>query len=46
VGTNVAVMWKGSADASAVKREQTQFAVADEYHLDVPALYDYETPEP
>ena len=46
VGSNVAVMWKGSAEASAVKREQTQFAVADEYHLDVPALYDYETPEP
>ena len=46
VGSNLVVMWKGSADASAVKQEQTQFAVADEYHLDVPALYDYENPEP
>ncbi len=44
--TNVVVMMKGSAEASAVKQEQTQFAVADEYHLDVPALYDYENPEP
>jgi hypothetical protein len=44
--TNLMVMLRGSAAASAVKQEQTQFAVADEYHLDVPALYDYENPEP
>ena len=44
--TNLVVMVKGSADTSAVKQEQTQFAVADEYHLDVPTLYDYENPEP
>ena len=44
--TNLMVMLKGSAEASAVKQEQTQFAVADEYHLDVPSLYDYENPEP
>jgi hypothetical protein len=44
--TNLMVMLKGSADASAAKKEQTQFAVADEYHMDVPSLYDYETPEP
>jgi hypothetical protein len=46
LSTNLIVMLKGSAEASAVKQEQTQFAVADEYHLDVPALYDYENPEP
>ena len=44
--TNLMVMMKGSADASAVKQEQTQLAVADEYHLDVASLYDYENPEP
>ena len=44
--TNLMVMLKGSAEASAVKQEQTQFAVADEYHLDVPSLYDYENSEP
>ena len=44
--TNLMVMLRGSAEASAVKQEQTQFAVADEYHLDVPSLYDYENPEP
>ena len=46
LATNLMVMLKGTAEASAVKQEQTQFAVADEYHLDVPALYDYENPEP
>jgi len=46
LATNIMVMLKGTAEASAVKQEQTQFAVADEYHLDVPALYDYENPEP
>jgi len=46
LATNLMVMMKGSADASAVKQEQTQLAVADEYHLDVASLYDYENPEP
>jgi len=46
LATNIMVMLKGTAEASAVKQEQIQFAVADEYHLDVPALYDYENPEP
>jgi hypothetical protein len=44
--TNMVVMLKGSADASAPTQEQTQFAVADEYDLNVPSLYDYENPEP
>jgi len=44
--TNLMVMMKGSSDAIAVKQEQSQLAVADEYHLDVASLYDYENPEP
>ena len=44
--TNLMVMLQGSEEASAVKQEQTQLAVADEYHLDVASLYDYENPEP
>ena len=44
--TNMVVVLKGSADGSAVTQEQAQFAVADEYDLNVPSLYDYENPEP
>ena len=46
VVTNLTVIFTQSAATSAIAREQTQLAVADEYHLDVPALYDYENPEP
>ena len=46
LATNLMVMLKGTAESTAVKQEQTQFAVADEYNLDVPSLYDYENPEP
>ena len=46
VATNIMVMLKGTAEASAVKQEQTQFAVADEYHLNESTLYEYENPEP
>ena len=46
LATNLMVVVNRSAEASVAKQEQTQFAVADEYHLDVPALYDYENPEP
>ena len=46
LATNLMVMLNGNADASAIKQEQTQLAVADEYHLDVTSLYDYENPEP
>ena len=44
--TNLTVMVKESAAASAITKEQTQLAVADEYHMNVPTLYDYENPEP
>ena len=44
--TNIMVVLKGSADASGVNQDQTQFALAEEYQLDVPSLYDYENPEP
>ena len=46
LATNLMVVLKGSSESSTVKQEQTQLAVADEYDLDVPSLYDYENPEP
>lgn len=46
LATNLLVVFKGSAEASDVNQEQAQFAVADEYHQDVQALYDFENPEP
>src|SRR3954466_7525061 len=46
LSTNLMVMLNGKAELSAVNQTQTQLAVADEYHLNVPTLYDYETPEP
>jgi hypothetical protein len=44
--TNMVVMLKGSSEGPTLTQEQTQFAVADEYDLNVPSLYDYENPEP
>jgi hypothetical protein len=44
--TNLTVVLQGSSESTAVKQDQSQLAVADEYDLDVPSLYDYENPEP
>ena len=46
LGTNLMVVLNGSSESTTVKQEQAQLAVADEYHLDVTSLYDYENPEP
>ena len=46
LGTNVVVMLNGSSEATTASQPQTQFAIADEYHNEASALYEYENPEP
>ena len=46
LSTNVFVMLNGSSETTTSSQTQTQFAIADEYHNETSALYDYENPEP